>query len=119
MGRKGTKFEIPANYHDLVTLKQAEALSMQLQGLTYWEIAEELSITPESVNCRLISARRRIKGERDPKRTGPLSPREQETFDLRQQGFNPKQIAKKMHITIYTVKNYITVINYKKSYEEG
>ena len=107
MGRKGTRFEIPENYTDLVTAKQAEALSLQLQGLTYWEIANKLGISAEAVSERLLAARRWIK---DIKKKGPtkeLTPREQEVLELQQQGLTNQQIAKRLRITSITVRSHI------------
>jgi DNA-binding CsgD family transcriptional regulator len=74
------------------TPKQAEALALQAQGLTYWEISDKLGITPEAVSKRLTNARRRA--------VRPiLTPRESEILELREQGLSHTKIANKLHIS--------------------
>jgi len=107
MGRKGTRYEIPDNYRDLVTTKQAEALSMQLQGLTYWEIANKMEISPEAVSIRLHQARSHLPNLKKKSPTKELTPREQEILELRNQGLTNNQIANKLKISKLTVKSHI------------
>jgi DNA-binding CsgD family transcriptional regulator len=99
-----------------ITQKQIEALELQKQGLTYWEIADELGISEGSVNKRLQRARHHINGTKAPNKSKAgkkLSPKEAEVLDLKLQGFTHAQIAEKMHITITTVKNHMNGIRKK------
>ena len=87
----------------LLTDKQYEAMMMKTKGLTYQEIAEELNISTTAVYYRLADARRRIRGEERPRRTGALTNREKEVLELRNQGLLYKQIAIKLKISYSTV----------------
>lgn len=91
-----------------LTQKQIEALELQRQGLTYQQIADRLSITPEAVSYRLIRARRSIAGlkinKTKPKRT-QLTQKEAEVLALREQGLKYQQIADELDIPYRKVKS--------------
>ena len=100
----------------MMTPKQSEALELQKQGLTYWEIADQLGISEASVNDRLARARRHLNGTKAPKKSQAgkkLFPREAELLELKRQGLSHVQIAEEMHITVRTVKNYMNNIRKK------
>jgi DNA-directed RNA polymerase specialized sigma24 family protein len=93
-----------------LTPKQLEALALQEQGLTYWEIADRLGITEDAVSKRLTKARmiRVIENDTtvtkiDKIRT-ELTPQEAEAVELQRQGFTYQQIAEKLHIVKGTVQ---------------
>ena len=99
-----------------ITIKQAEALQMQEEGLTYQQISDVLGISEQAVSDRLARARRHLNGTKAPKRSQAgkkLFPREQELLDLKRQGLSHVQIAERMGISERTVKNYMNNIRKK------
>lgn len=92
-----------------ITPKQAEALEMQNEGLTYKQIADLLGITETAVEARLARARHRldIPVLRLRKRaTGPTQ-RQEQVLSLRSKGLTYRQIAAKLAINRETVKQHI------------
>ena len=108
------------DYESILTPKQCEALYLQIQGLTYREIADELGISPEAVNGRLKRARHHINGTspKKDKSRRPLTPREIEVLELRRQGMKRKEIAKKLNISLSRVRNHISEINKKQTFNQ-
>lgn len=103
-----------------LTPRQTQALELQRQGMTYWQIAEQLDISESSVNVLLQRARRNLKraqGVVTPPIGKPLttvlSPREDEVLSFKKQGLTLQEIAAEMGISHRTVKNHINVIRGK------
>jgi len=93
-----------------ITPKQAEALQMQNEGLTYFEIAEQLGISQEAVSVRLMRARKRLglpelRIRND--QANKLTKRQEQVLELKQQGFTSRQIANKLGIEKITVKEHV------------
>jgi DNA-directed RNA polymerase specialized sigma24 family protein len=92
LGRKGARSEMPSA---IFTTKQAEALLLQYQGLTYRQIADQLRISREAVSSRLMRAR----GTIGSKGSKTLTERESEMVALQQQGLTYRQIAERLGIS--------------------
>jgi DNA-binding CsgD family transcriptional regulator len=108
MGSKGPQFIIPPNYRNDVTARQAELLDLQMQGLSYWDIADKLCISPSSVSITLMRARKNIAAtKKSPRKPEELTPREQEILTLKSLGLTNIQIAMKLRISKHTVKSHV------------
>ena len=99
-----------------LTPKQSEAWELRKQGLTYFDIAEELDISEGSVKDRLARAKHHINGTKPPTKNiygKKLCPKEAEILDLKIQGLSHLEIAEKANISVRTVKNYMHTIKKK------
>lgn len=114
---KSTHGDVAMDYKVYLTPKQAQAMELQRQGLKYWQIAEELDITPEAVSARIKRAKGNIlkaTGVVIPKKTvdgTKPTPREAEVLRLKRKGFPRRCIAELLGISVMTVKRHLNKAN--------